>query len=316
MSGLSLDLRALFCLTLRGFKIFLRDRAGVFFSLLAPLIILLLYFLFLGDVQLDAAAEALNGMDYDEKALSAFVNGWMISGVVSVSCITVSFAAQSVMINDREKGALADVLVAPVRRPFVTAAYFACNCMITMAIVFIVLAVCLVFLAATGWYLAVSDVFAAVGMTAMSVLSASMLSTIISVPIRTGNVHSAITGILSAAIGFLMGAYMPVSVFPTAVQYIVLVVPGTYSSGVFRNIFCNGALKALCGGAPSQAEEALRGAFTLDMDFFGAKIGPEWMTGIFAITIAIVALAGAAAAFASHAVKCRRAKLSGTGCSR
>lgn len=103
----------------------MRDRAGVFFSLLAPLIILLLYFLFLGDVQADSAAAALGDVPYDEKVLEAFVNGWMISGVVSVSCITVSFSAQSVMIADRERGMRDDVLVSPVTKPVLTAVYFA-----------------------------------------------------------------------------------------------------------------------------------------------------------------------------------------------
>ena len=48
MTNAKLNAVAFFNLTLRGFRIFIRDRAGVFFSLLAPLIILMLYLLFLG----------------------------------------------------------------------------------------------------------------------------------------------------------------------------------------------------------------------------------------------------------------------------
>lgn len=291
---LSACARAFACLTARSFRIFLRDRAGVFFSLLAPLIILMLYFLFLGEVQFDSAAAALEGVPYDEKTLEAFVNGWMIAGVVSVSCITVSFSVQSVMIADREKGTLSDVLVTPTPRPLITAAYFAGNFIVTFFIVLLVLAVSMIFLAATGWYLTAADVFASVGLTALSVLSAAMLSTLVCLPMRTSGVHSAVTGILSAAIGFLMGAYMPVSVFPPAVRYIVLFVPGTYSSCVFRNIFCGGALTALCEDYPPAAETALREAFTLDMDFFGADIGAGGALLIFAVTILIVAAAAAA----------------------
>ena len=36
----------------RSLKIFLKDKVGVFFSLLAPLIVLVLYVLFLGDIQM------------------------------------------------------------------------------------------------------------------------------------------------------------------------------------------------------------------------------------------------------------------------
>ena len=41
-------------MTLRNIKIFLKDRAAVFFSLLAPLIVLMLYILFLGDIQVSS----------------------------------------------------------------------------------------------------------------------------------------------------------------------------------------------------------------------------------------------------------------------
>lgn len=281
------EIRSFFGLVLRGFRIFLRNRAGVFFSLLAPLIVLLLYFLFLGDIQMNSVKSALEGIPYDAKALRGFVDGWMIAGVVSVSCITVSFSAHSVMIEDRERGAIADIFVSPVRRLTVSAAYFACNFVVTCAIVFIVLCVCFVYLAIAGWYLTAAAVFSAVGMVLMSAFSASLIGTLICGFIRSSSVHSAVTGILSAAIGFLMGAYMPVSIFPTAVQYIVLFVPGTYSAGVFRNIFCRGALSELCNGAPEAAEKALRDAFSMDMDFFGITIGAEEMAWIFAITIAI-----------------------------
>ena len=42
---------ALWLLTRRNLKIFLKDKANVFFSLLAPLIVLALYVLFLGRLQ-------------------------------------------------------------------------------------------------------------------------------------------------------------------------------------------------------------------------------------------------------------------------
>ena len=40
--------RALMQLTLRNLKVFVKDRANIFFSLLAPLIVLALYVLFIG----------------------------------------------------------------------------------------------------------------------------------------------------------------------------------------------------------------------------------------------------------------------------
>ena len=43
----------------RNLKVFLKDRANVFFSLLAPLIVLALYVLFLGRLQSDGMLASL-----------------------------------------------------------------------------------------------------------------------------------------------------------------------------------------------------------------------------------------------------------------
>ena len=53
---------ALWLLTRRNLKIFLKDKANVFFSLLAPLIVLVLYVLFLGRIQEDGLLAALEEM--------------------------------------------------------------------------------------------------------------------------------------------------------------------------------------------------------------------------------------------------------------
>ena len=57
---------ALWLLTRRNLKIFLKDKAIVFFSLLAPLIVLVLYVLFLGRIQEDGLLAALEEEDGED----------------------------------------------------------------------------------------------------------------------------------------------------------------------------------------------------------------------------------------------------------
>lgn len=120
---MSRNFYALFSLTKRGIKLFLKDRAGVFFSLLAPLIVLLLYVLFLADVQLQSLRSYLVDLPVSDELAGAFVDGWMLAGAVSVACITVPFSAQSIMIKDKETGSLADMLVSPVSRRIIQLSY-------------------------------------------------------------------------------------------------------------------------------------------------------------------------------------------------
>ena len=275
---MSRNFYALFSLTKRGIKLFLKDRAGVFFSLLAPLIVLLLYVLFLADVQLQSLRSYLMDLPVSDELAGAFVDGWMLAGAVSVACITVPFSAQSIMIKDKEI----------IQLSYLTAVFVVSSC-----ISLVVLAVAFVYLAITGWYLSAADAFALAGLLIFSVLSASVLSNIICSFISTQGAHGAFTGILSAAIGFLVGAYMPLSVFPTGVQYGVLILPGTYSAGAFRNLFMRGALNEI-SALSVHAGEGLAEGFSLTLDFFGRPIGLSAQLWLFVAATLVVA----AAAFA------------------
>lgn len=284
------NFRAYLSLTKRGVGLFLKDKAGVFFSLLAPIIILLLYVLFLADVQLESLQESLNGLAISDKLASSFVDGWMLAGVISVVCITVPFSAQSIMIKDKETGSLSDIMVAPVGRRVIEFSYLTSVFIVSTCICLIVLAIAFVYMAISGWYLSVGDVFAILGMVILSLLSASLISNIICTFISTQGAHGAFTGILSAAIGFLVGAYMPLSLFPKGVQYVVLFVPGTYSAGAFRNFFMRGALEEIVKISEFAEEDLVKG-FSMELDFFGKSIDLASQVWIFvAATIAIFAI--------------------------
>ena len=61
MNGSFSDIfNALIRLTERNVKVFIKDRANVFFSMLAPLIVLVLYVLFIGRMQSDGIIASLS----------------------------------------------------------------------------------------------------------------------------------------------------------------------------------------------------------------------------------------------------------------
>lgn len=83
------DFFALLALSRRTLKIFLLDKAAVLFSLLAPLILLLLYTLFLGDVQIAAVKSGLpGGVELSDAAIKAFIDSWVAAGVMSVGAVS------------------------------------------------------------------------------------------------------------------------------------------------------------------------------------------------------------------------------------
>ena len=281
------DNRIVWSLVERNVKIFLKDKMGVFFSLLAPLIILGLYVLFLGDVQMQSLKSAFEGLQIDEKLLKNFVDNWMLAGVISVSCVTVSFSAQEIVVKDREKGVLADMLCAPAKRYLLTVGYYISNVIITLTICMIVLLIAFVYMAISGWTLSAGDVFMSIGLLIMSVISSSAIISLICKVVKTSAQHGALVGIISAAIGFLIGAYMPISIFPKAIQYITLFIPATYSAGLYRELFLRGALENIEEVIP-QAGENLEESFSMQLDFFGKTIGAKEIAWIFFAFTAVI----------------------------
>lgn len=273
----------------RNLKIFLKDRAGVFFALLAPLIALMLYVFFLGDVQLETVKSAMAGIDIEEKYLRSFIDGWLFAGLMGVSCVTVAFSANSVMVQDRARGTLADILVSPVKERVLHLSYLLYNILVTLTICGIVLAVVFVYLAIAGWYLTAASVFAILGNTILSVLSSSVLCVFVASFIRSEAAMGGLIGIISAAVGFLVGAYFPLTMLPKGVQYVVLFLPGTYSTAIYRSLFMGGALDRIGESAP-MAVQPLREDFSLELNCFGHTLNPWQMCAVLAASIVLFAL--------------------------
>ncbi|PWM49446.1 MAG: hypothetical protein DBX39_04875 [Bacillota bacterium] len=292
-------LHMIYSQTMRNLKIFLKDKANIFFALLSPLIVLGLYILFLGRIQTDGLLSALQemGVSGGEKEIRSFADCWMLSGVMASACITVPLCACGVMVQDRNRGIRADLAASPVPGWMPPAAYFFSVVAAGLIIGFAVLVICLVWLAATGsWFLSVADVLVLLGTLVMSVLSSSTLLVFVVGFLRTEGAFTGLNVILGTVIGFLIGAYMPLSVFPTGVQYVTLFVPGSYSAGIFRNCFMNGALDNIAQNISPEFADALASQYALKLNFFGTDM-PAWVMAIvLGATVLLFAVANLLAA--------------------
>ena len=284
---------ALARLTARNWKVFVKDRANVFFALLAPLIVLALYVLFLGRIQIDGLLAGLEeaGLPSDgevEEAVRAFCDSWMLVGTVASACITVPLCACGIMISDKSRGISADYLASPIPRWLPPASYFCAVVFAGLVIGGAVLAVCLVWIAVTGsWFLTALDVLGCIGTLVLSVLASSTLLVFVVGFFRSQGAFTGLNVILGTVVGFLIGAYMPVTYFPLGVQYFTLLIPGTYSAGLFRNFMMRGALENVAASLPAPAgdifADELAEQFSMTFDFFGAaEVGPAVMAAVLA----------------------------------
>jgi multidrug/hemolysin transport system permease protein len=278
----------------RNLKLFFLDKAGVFFSMLAPLIVLLLYILFLGDLQVQNVVNSVPiGIPLNEKAVKAYVDSWMMAGVLSISCITVSLGANTVMILDKTKGVLNDFISSPVKRWVINASYFMSNFLTTVVITGVTYIICLVYLAISGgWYLTFLNVLLIFTTIILSSASATLMTVLICGFLRTEAAFSGLIGIMSAVIGFFIGAYMPMSIMPKGLQYISGLIPGTHSAGLFRTYLMSGALENLGKGMPQELLNSLSEIFSMKINLFGTSVGPAIMYAFLGGSILLFGILG------------------------
>ena len=250
---------------------------------MSPLIVLLLYVFFLGDLQVDAVKSAIpQGLVVDDKAIKGFVDSWLIAGIMCVSCLTVALNSMLVMVSDKEKNVYKDFVSAPVDPVVLTIGYFLSFYIITFIICFGVLLVGMVYLAAVGsFFLTVKDFFECVGILLLATTNSTIIMMFFMSFIKSGSASGAFSGIFSAIIGFLVGAYMPISVFPKAIRYITTVIPGSSAGGLFRQCLMRGALNELSSGIPEPFAAGFRGnmkeSFSFELEFFDKTLGSDFM---------------------------------------
>ena len=143
----------------RNIKLFFKDKGMFFTSLVTPAILLVLYATFLGNVYRDTFTAGLpQGVTLDEGIIDGLVGGQLISSILAVSCITVAFCSNFLMVQDKVNGTIKDLRISPVKPATLSISYYIATLISTLIVCFVAAGVCLGYVAAVGWYMHVSDI--------------------------------------------------------------------------------------------------------------------------------------------------------------
>ena len=282
----------------RNVKLFFKDKGMLFTSLITPVILLILYVTFLGNVYKDSFALHMPAGVISDRLMNGLVGGQLISSILAVSCVTVAFCSNFLMVQDKANGSLKDMLVSPVKPAAISLSYYVASLTCTLIICFSAALICFVYIAIIGWYMTVSDVLLIILDIILLVLFGTALSSVINFFLSSLGQISAVGTIVSSGYGFISGAYMPISSFAQGLQNAIAFFPGTYGTVLLRRHALGGAIAELSDvGVSDAAINELMDAIDCNIYFFDIKVETPIMylilCGAIAVLISIYVLLNA-----------------------
>lgn len=276
----------------RDTKLFFKDKGMFFTSLITPIILLVLYATFLANVYRDSFTGAIPAaFPVDDGLIDGCVGGQLFSSLLAVSCITVAFCSNMLMVQDKVNGTRNDLTITPVKSWALAMGYYLSTLITTLIICYVAMGVCFIYIKITGWYMTASDVLMIMLDIFLLSLFGTALSSIINLFLFTQGQISAVGTVVSAGYGFICGAYMPISQFSEGLQKVLSFLPGTYGTSLLRNHALRGVFEEMGDeGFPDEVVEAIKDSIDCNLYFFGDKVEIGTMYAILIVTV--VALIG------------------------
>ena len=258
----------------RNVLLFFKDWQSILFSLLTSIIVLVLYLLFLKGTFVSAIQSAMEQYPglasmVPQKDIDMFANLFLLSGILGSAMISVPFSCITVLVKDRANKVDYDILATPMKRGQIIFAYFVSAVLSSTLLTGIILAVGLIGICMQGnMYLNISQVIKAFSIVALGSISASAIFMIVVLFFKTVSACEAFFGILSAASGFVIGAYIPISQFSNEVQTVCNLFPASQITIMLRNVLLNGLLEHI----NTSLQGVDQGMFVLSLkDYFSFK---------------------------------------------
>ena len=242
----------MFELISRNRKVYTRDRLAFFMSFLSVIILILVYQVFLGQIQIDAVKEAL-GSDTASSDTIKMVNYWVISGLTTIISMTSTLGAFGVMVSDKEKKLSEDFKVSPISNFKVELSYaiFAILFGIILTMFSCVFAIGIFNGFASLLDYSAKDYLTIFGIISLStVLSASIILPILTF-IQTSSAFTTLSTIVGTFIGFISGVYLSIGSVGETLQQVMTWFPMTQVNALLKQVLMKNSIAQVFNDAPS-----------------------------------------------------------------
>ena len=236
----------------RNRKVYTRDRLAFFMSFLSVIILILVYQIFLGQIQIDAIKEALNS-DTASTDTIQMVNYWLISGLTTIISMTSTLGAFGVMVLDKEKKLSEDFKVSPVSNFKIELSYaiFAILFGIIMTMFSCIFAIGIFNGFSSLLDFSTMDYLSILGVVSMGTVLAATIILPILVFIRTSSAFTTLSTIVGTFIGFISGVYLSIGSVGETLQQIMTWFPLTQVNALLKQILMKDSINKVFDKAPT-----------------------------------------------------------------
>jgi multidrug/hemolysin transport system permease protein len=264
----------------RNLKIFFRDKSAVFFSLLAVLIIIGLYVLFLGDMFVKEMSQIKNAR--------FLMDSWIMAGLLGITSITTTMGAFGIMVEDKSKKISKDFYTAPIRKSTLAGGYIISTFIIGVIMSIITLMLAEIYIVSSGGkFLPLIALLKVLGLILISVISSSSMVFFAVSFFKSQKGFASACTVIGTMIGFLTGIYIPIGSLPGAVQFVVKIFPVSHAAALFRQVFMEYPLSQAFIGDPVEQINKFKETFGVIFKFGDYIISPAASIAVLILTTAI-----------------------------
>lgn len=258
-------MREIIYLTKRNCRVFLRDKAAVFFSFLSMLIILGLMVVFLGKMNSDELISVLAEFGgerdtvQDQENATYLIQLWTLAGILVVNSVTVTLTVMGTMVQDETRKRIMAFYVTSVNRIKLSLGYILSSWLVGTGMCVITLAVGEFYFVLQGHgLLAAVELLKLAGIIALSVFTFSALGYLLALFVHSDSAWSGILTIIGTLVGFAGGIYLPLSSLSETVQTVLKCIPVLHGAAMMREVCTAQAIRETFDGLPEAVADGFK----------------------------------------------------------
>lgn len=277
-------------LTGRTMKLYLKNPLSVLFSFVYMLLFIVLISLFLGNYMAEGMMEAyaeVEGMGFSH--MRWLVDTTSMAGVLMINCILVPLNVLTIMVQDSSDNKLDSFLVSAVSRDKLVIGYWLAPFIVGIVMNTFCLLISQGFIVMNGGkWLSIQSNIEMIALIAANTFSATSIIFVIAMLMKSASLYSTFTGIMSALVGFITGAFLPIGMFPANIQMIFAFIPAHHGATMMREVMTKEPLAATFGNVTNQTVKGTLMTAREIVDIYAAENGITYTFGGTQVTFPVM----------------------------